>query len=424
MSTSPALPVRGESAPLDQHDLTGASAVRTIHGRRLGCSVALHALGSDARRADLALRAGMARLDELDVSWSRFRPDSEVSRCNRNAGSGPTPVSVDTVHLVNAMLAAWQLTGRLVDASVLPTLESFGYDRSFDELEPAEPIRRESPGRPAARGADRSRASASWDRTGQPTGPSLPADAGHPTGPGRPADARRPVDAGTRRDAQPARLTVPGLSGVIVDRRSSTITLPVGVRLDPGGVGKGMIADEVVKAMLATGAVEAVADLGGDVRVASAGGARLAAAAADVEETTGWAVDITHPFEPDQVLATVLLVDGAVATSGVDARRWRTPRGDAHHLIDPRTGAPVDTDLVTATVVAADTVVAEALAKAAVISGLVGAVELLAGSGAAGLLVTTDGLAVRTAGFDDFEPTPTDPSPQRAPRGPRAGGRP
>jgi thiamine biosynthesis lipoprotein len=392
MSTATRVPGLTTPVPVDRPVTAGASEVRTIHARRLGCSVTLHALGADSRRTGLALQAGMARLDELDGRWSRFRPDSEVSRCNRHAGSGPTPVSIDTVHLVDAMVAAWQLTGRLVDASVLPTLESLGYDRTFDELEPAEPVRRRGVTGPASAGAVRTR---------EATGP----------------DGRRP-----RGDA--GRSTAPGLSGVVVDRRASTITLPAGVRLDPGGIGKGLIADEVVAAMLGAGAVEAVADLGGDVRVGRRAAALPAATATDGEDAAGWAVDITDPFEPDHVLATVLLADGAVATSGVDARRWRTARGDAHHLIDPRTGEPASTDLVSATVVAADTVVAEALAKAAVVSGLVAAVDLLAGGGAAGLLVTDCGLAVRTAGFDDFEPPPADPPQQPAPRVPRTGGRP
>ena len=66
---------------------------------------------------------------------------------------------------------------------------------------------------------------------------------------------------------------------------------------------------------------------------------------------------------------TLELKSGAVATSGSDRRRWATTEGEAHHLIDPRTGAPADTDLLRVTVVGRTAVEAEVLAKSLYLAG-------------------------------------------------------
>jgi len=57
------------------------------------------------------------------------------------------------------------------------------------------------------------------------------------------------------------------------------------------------------------------------------------------------------------------LSGGALATSGRDRRRWRRAGQDLHHLIDPATGTPAETDLLRATAVGSDAAEAEVLAK-------------------------------------------------------------
>ena len=57
----------------------------------------------------LADRA-VARLEELEARWSRFRPDSEISRLNERPGV-PVVVSPDTYQLIERALDGWRLTG-------------------------------------------------------------------------------------------------------------------------------------------------------------------------------------------------------------------------------------------------------------------------------------------------------------------------
>jgi thiamine biosynthesis lipoprotein len=120
---------------------------------------------------------------------------------------------------------------------------------------------------------------------------------------------------------------------------------PPGVVLDTGGTGKGLAADQLAWMIGGT------ADCGGDVRVI---GRR------DVQ--------VLHPLTREccQVLR---ITDGAVATSGIDRRAWDTADGPAHHLLDPSTGRPAWTGIVSATALAPSALEAEALAKAALLSG-------------------------------------------------------
>ncbi|HET6949801.1 MAG TPA: FAD:protein FMN transferase, partial [Acidimicrobiales bacterium] len=78
-------------------------------------------------RSDLLDRA-RARVDELEARWSRFRPDSEVSRLNARPDE-LVFVSDDTMRLLRHAVAAWRRTSGAYDPTVLPALRAAGYDR-------------------------------------------------------------------------------------------------------------------------------------------------------------------------------------------------------------------------------------------------------------------------------------------------------
>jgi thiamine biosynthesis lipoprotein len=95
-------------------------------------------MGSDAHLVivggddDVLIRA-IARIEELENRWSRFRPDSEVSALNARTGR-PVTVSADTRLLVARAVEAWRLTGGSFDPTLLDDLLRIGYDRSFEQL--------------------------------------------------------------------------------------------------------------------------------------------------------------------------------------------------------------------------------------------------------------------------------------------------
>jgi FAD:protein FMN transferase len=138
---------------------------------------------------------------------------------------------------------------------------------------------------------------------------------------------------------------------VRVDARS--VTRPPGVRFDLGGTAKGLAAD-LAAARLSPYA-SFVVDAGGDIVI---GGAAPAPRV----------VVVDHPLASAPTFRFVI-AKGAVATSGIGSRIWRTPEGFAHHLIDPASGHPAWTGVVQATAVAPSGLEAEMLAKQALLRG-------------------------------------------------------
>lgn len=170
-----------------------------------------------------------------------------------------------------------------------------------------------------------------------------------------------------------------------------TVRIPAGTGFDPGGIGKGLAADLVCGEILAAGAAGVCVNLGGDVRVEGEG-----------PDGEAWTVAVEHEWTSDPV-ALLGLADGAVATSTTLRRRWRDADGGTrHHLIDPRTGLPSDTDLNSATVVAATAWVAEALAKAVLLAGAVAPFDILGGTGVQGLAVDSLGRISATVGLHAY----------------------
>ena len=79
-----------------------------------------------------------------------------------------------------------------------------------------------------------------------------------------------------------------------------------------------------------------------------------------------------------------------MATSGLGRRHWRQGERARHHLLDPRTGEPVQNDLWSVTVVASRCELAEVAAKAAFVAGVEQGSSLLCEYGLAGLLTLKD----------------------------------
>ena len=265
------------------------------------CSVLVQGRGP-AGSAPLATERVKQRLLEWHAQFSRFERSSELSCLNRDPREC-VPVSSMMARFVESALHAAAITGGLVDPTLVDDVEQAGYANDF--------------GAPSV----------------------------------TPADAARPVLA--RRPAAPN--PAARWREVSVDYRRRTVTRPVGVRLDSGGVAKGLFGD-VLAGALAFHEAYAV-EAAGDVRFGGTGGVVRS-------------VRVRSPFEHDSVLHRFELTDGAAATSGTIKRSWVDERGRlAHHLLDPSTGQPAFTGVVQATALARSGVEAEALAKAALLSG-------------------------------------------------------
>lgn len=157
------------------------------------------------------------------------------------------------------------------------------------------------------------------------------------------------VMAGARGSLHPA---VPCGRWSEVELDAGILRLPEGVHLDLGGIAKGWTVDLAAADALEAGLPWALVNAGGDLR--------LAGDAPTIE------IAVEDPEQPERELLRLRLADGALATSSIAKRSWAPGR---HHVIDPRTGAPAETDLLQATVWASTCTQAEILATHALLQG-------------------------------------------------------
>jgi thiamine biosynthesis lipoprotein len=179
-----------------------------------------------------------------------------------------------------------------------------------------------------------------------------------------------------------------GADDIEIDRNA--VRIPAGTGFDPGGIGKGLAADVVTAEILAEGADGVCVNLGGDVRVTGTG-----------PSGESWTIAVDHPWSALPI-ALLGVADGGVATSTTLRRRWQSGGRPVHHLIDPVTGLPSDTDLNLVTTVAADAWVAEVLAKAVLLRGSAHPFDILGGTGAAALAVDEHGRVLATPEVADY----------------------
>ena len=170
----------------------------------------------------------------------------------------------------------------------------------------------------------------------------------------------------------------PGVAGGAASVEGTRIELDAGVRLDLGGIGKGYAAERAAEILATAG--PCLVNAGGDIAVR---GGR-------------WPIGVeTAAAEP----LTLELSQGGLATSGRDRRRWRRGGRELHHLIDPRTGAPAETDLLRVTVIAPDAIEAEVAAKSLFLAGSDRAAREADAAGVAAVLVTGDGRTIFAGGL-------------------------
>jgi len=166
---------------------------------------------------------------------------------------------------------------------------------------------------------------------------------------------------------------------IILDAEKSTVILPAGCGLDLGGIAKGWTVDRVSEGLkqLSGFAVNA----GGDMFV---GGKRT--------DGSLWSVGVVDPLHPESNLTVLELTDKAVCTSSTARRNWRNNGIYGHHLIDPRSGKPSDSPVISATIIAESTAAAEIIAKTALILGPGDGMEFIERqNGVKGILVLRNG---------------------------------
>jgi thiamine biosynthesis lipoprotein len=136
-----------------------------------------------------------------------------------------------------------------------------------------------------------------------------------------------------------------------------------GVELDLSGIAKGYGVDEVARILRENGITRYLVEIGGEV-----------AALGRNPQGEPWSVGIERPDEAApqgaSFIARVNLTEGALATSGSYRRFSRKDGRRSHHILDPRTGEPTRSSLVSVTVYAPDCMNADGIATALMVMGV------------------------------------------------------
>lgn len=216
------------------------------------------------------LEAAFDEVDRIDRLLSHYKPESPLSRLNREAATGPVRVEPELFDFLAEALRYGRDSGGAFDITVGPLMKAWGFFRGGGRM---------------------------------PSEPEL-------------ATARAGV----------------GYGHVTLNPRDRTVAFDrPGVELDLGGIAKGYAVDRVV-ALLRRAGVEAA--------LVSAGGSTVYALGAPPGES-GWFVEIADPMDPGTVAFRTRLRNRALSVSGSAEKSFQRDGITYSHIMDPRTGRPV-----------------------------------------------------------------------------------
>ncbi|XTZ40185.1 FAD:protein FMN transferase [Salmonella enterica] len=140
-----------------------------------------------------------------------------------------------------------------------------------------------------------------------------------------------------------AKLCLTRPQDVILDDDASTVFLTQpGMEIDLGAIAKGYIADRVRDFLHQQGVSDGLINLGGNVQTLGT----------PQEE---WSIGLKKPFaEADALLGTIMLTNKSVVTSGIYERYFEQDGKRWHHILDPRSGYPLNNELDSVTIISSD----------------------------------------------------------------------
>jgi FAD:protein FMN transferase len=324
--------------------LTSQSVLERIHGtvqdtalaggRRLSfhamgtrCQITFHPTGSRVAGEQFKA-AALQWVAAFEARYSRFLPESLVSRINQSAGQNWVELDEESERILALCQELFFLTRGAFDPTALPLIQL-------------------------------------WNWKANP--PVLPTDA----------------------EIQSARELV-GWSKV--QRRKGGIFLPrAGMRMDLGGIGKEYAVDRVVQLAAQHGIANVLVDFGQDLGMRGAPPGKPA-----------WHIGLEDPAKPGRCWAGVAIKDQAVATSGDYLRSFQLHGRRYGHIIDPRSGYPVDNGCRAVSVIAPTCTSAGILSTSAFILGPEEGLKLIGNCMGAAGCITTDNTRHETRRFHEY----------------------
>jgi thiamine biosynthesis lipoprotein len=158
-----------------------------------------------------------------------------------------------------------------------------------------------------------------------------------------------------------------GMQYVVIDKNASTVTITKeGLKIDLGGIADGYMVDKAVAKLKAAGINDALVDAGGDIYCMGTNHGRP------------WDVGIKNPGVVDAIISQEPLQDAAITTAGGSEQFFELNGKKYSHIINPKTGFPVENNVISVTVIAKNCSTADGFDTPFVIIGEAGIKGFLA----------------------------------------------
>jgi FAD:protein FMN transferase len=271
----------------------------------MACVYAIEAYSPDADALPRAVEDALDEVDRIDRLMSHYKPESPLSRVNREAAQHPVTVEPELFDFIADAMRYNRDSDGAFDITVGPLMKAWGFFRGDGHMPSAEEL----------------------------------------------ATARRHV----------------GAEHVILNETAKSIGFDdSGVELDLGGIAKGYAVDRAVRLLRARSISAALISAGGSTIYAIGSPPGL----------DGWDVTIQDPVNPQKTARTVRLKDRALSVAGSSEKSFESGGVRYSHIMNPRTGRPVQ-GILSVAVLASSGTAGDALDDALFVLGPVHSGEYL-----------------------------------------------
>jgi thiamine biosynthesis lipoprotein len=253
-----------------------------------------------------AIEDAFHEMERVNALLNHYDPESEVSKINKQAGAGAVRISPDTLQALKAAVKFGDLSGGAFDFTIGPLLKLWGFAKDEAGLSGNEP------------------------------------------------DGKALKKAQDLVDYRALELISKEKAGRVL--RSARLKKK-GMWIDTGAFSKGFVSDRAMEVLKNKGIQNALIAAGGTI-----------CAIGNKPDSSPWKVGIRHPRKDDSFLTIISLKDRTVSTSG-DYEKFYNKNGKRRtHIIDPRTGMPVE-QMQAVTVIAPTGVESDVLSTALFVLG-------------------------------------------------------
>lgn len=175
---------------------------------------------------------------------------------------------------------------------------------------------------------------------------------------------------------------------ITIDPVNSTVSLPSGYSIELGAAAKGFIAGKIKEYLIKQSITGAIINIGGDICLLGS-----------KPDGSDYNIGINDPFSDGKTAMTLVLQNTSVATSGTYERFFTSAGKKYHHILDSKTGYPVETDVLSVTVITNNPVDCDCLCTLCVIEGAENALEMINSiPDTEAIIICNDGVTLTSSG--------------------------